>query len=104
MVHTHAVTDHLGSNINATATALNKAMEMTRPVEEAALAATAPLPAVPPLQTSSAGQSAVLLMPENPPIVYMQDLVLLSVAFFEAQVLWTEHVTPLLVVLTVRQW
>jgi hypothetical protein len=34
----------------------------------------------------------------------MQDLVLLSVAFFEAQVLWTEHDTPLLVVLTVRQW
>jgi hypothetical protein len=79
-------------------------MKTVQRLEDAELAATAPLPAVPPLQTSSAGQSAVLLMPENPPIVYMQDLVLLSVAFFEAQALWTEHVTPLLVVLTVRQW
>jgi hypothetical protein len=78
-------------------------MKTVQRLEDAELAFTAPLPTLP-LQTSSAGQSAVLLMPENPPIVYMQDLVLLSVAFFEAQVLWTEHVTPLLVVLTVRQW
>jgi hypothetical protein len=51
----------------------------------------APLACCPPLQTASAGQSAGVFRPENPPRVKRQDLVLLSVAFAVPQVWCMVH-------------